>query len=56
MDFDLTEKQTYWRDRIRDHNERFLRSRVADYYAEQATGSRWLMEPVHAAGFGPPPC
>jgi acyl-CoA dehydrogenase len=41
MDFDLTEKQTYWRDRIRDHNERFLRSRVADYYAEQATGSRW---------------
>jgi acyl-CoA dehydrogenase len=41
MDFDLTEKQTYWRDRIRDHNERFLRPRVADYYAEQATGSRW---------------
>ena len=34
MDFDLTEKQTYWRDRIRDHNERFVRPRVADYYAE----------------------
>ncbi len=41
MDFDLTEKQTYWRDRIRDHNERFVSARVADYYAEQATGSRW---------------
>ena len=41
MDFDLTEKQTYWRDRIRDHNERFLRPRVKDYYAEQATGERW---------------
>ncbi len=41
MDFDLTEKQTYWRDRIRDHNERFLRPRVKDYYAEQATGDRW---------------
>ena len=41
MDFDLTDKQTYWRDRIRDHNERFLRPRVADYYAEQAVGDRW---------------
>jgi acyl-CoA dehydrogenase len=41
MDFDLTEKQTYWRDRIRDHNERILRPRVADYYAEQAKGDRW---------------
>jgi acyl-CoA dehydrogenase len=41
MDFDLTEKQTYWRDRIRDHNERFVRPRVKDYYAEQAQGSRW---------------
>ncbi len=41
MDFDLTDKQTYWRDRIRDHNERFVRRRVADYYAEQAVGDRW---------------
>ena len=41
MDFDLTEKQTYWRDRIRDHNERILRPRVKDYYAEQAKGERW---------------
>jgi alkylation response protein AidB-like acyl-CoA dehydrogenase len=41
MDFDLTDKQTYWRDRIRDNNERFLRPRVADYYAEQAKGDRW---------------
>ena len=41
MDFDLTEKQTYWRDRIRDHIERFVRPRVADYKAEDAQGSRW---------------
>ena len=41
MDFDLNEKQTYWRDRIREHNERFVRPRVKDYYAEQAQGSRW---------------
>ena len=41
MDFDLNEKQTYWRDRIREHNERFVRPRVKDYYAEQEQGSRW---------------
>ena len=39
MDFDLTDKQTYWRDRIRDHNERFLRHAFR-YYAEQK-GDRW---------------
>jgi alkylation response protein AidB-like acyl-CoA dehydrogenase len=41
MDFDLTEKQTYWRDRIRDHIERHVRPRVADYKAEDAKGDRW---------------
>jgi acyl-CoA dehydrogenase len=41
MDFDLTEKQTYWRDRVRDHIERFVRPRVADYKAEDAQGDRW---------------
>jgi alkylation response protein AidB-like acyl-CoA dehydrogenase len=41
MDFDLTEKQTYWRDRVRDHIERFVRPRVGDYKAEDAAGDRW---------------
>lgn len=41
MDFDLSEKQTYWRDRVRDFIEANVRPRVKDYKAEQATGSRW---------------
>jgi acyl-CoA dehydrogenase len=41
MDFDLTEKQTYWRDRVRNHVEQFIRPRAGDYKAENATGDRW---------------
>jgi acyl-CoA dehydrogenase len=41
MDFDLNEKQTYWRDRVRDFIEANVRPRMPDYYAEQASGSRW---------------
>jgi len=41
MDFDLTEKQSYWRDRIRSHIEEHLQPRVGDYDAEQASGDRW---------------
>ena len=42
MDFDLNEKQTYWRNRVRDFIEANIRPRMPDYYAEQASGSRWL--------------
>jgi acyl-CoA dehydrogenase len=41
MDFELTEKQAYWRDRVREHINHYVRPRVKDYYAEQAQGSRW---------------
>ncbi len=41
MDFDLTERQSYWRNRVRDHMAAHVIPRQADYYAEQATGSRW---------------
>ena len=41
MDFDLTERQRYWRDRVRDHMERHVFPRAHDYYAEQAVGDRW---------------
>jgi acyl-CoA dehydrogenase len=41
MDFDLNEKQTYWRDRVRDFIEANIRPRVPDYVAEQASGERW---------------
>lgn len=41
MDFNLTERQTYWRDRIKTHIDQHVRPRMKDYYAEQAVGSRW---------------
>jgi acyl-CoA dehydrogenase len=41
MDFDLNEKQTYWRDRVKAHIDQYIRPRVKDYMAEQATGDRW---------------
>ncbi len=41
MDFTLNERETYWRDRIKDHIDRHVRPRMKDYHAEQATGSRW---------------
>ena len=41
MDFTLNERETYWRDRVRDFMERHVIPRQADYYAEQATGDRW---------------
>ncbi len=41
MDFDLTERQSYWRNRVRDHMAAHVIPRQADYYAEQAQGGRW---------------
>lgn len=41
MDFDLTERQAYWRDRVRAFIESNVRPRVKDYYAQQAEGGRW---------------
>ena len=41
MDFDPTERQVYWRDRVRDFIEHNVRPRVGDYKAEQRTGDRW---------------
>ena len=41
MDFDLTEKQEYWRNRVRDHIETHLRPRMADFHKEESTGERW---------------
>ncbi|NCU11533.1 MAG: acyl-CoA dehydrogenase, partial [Sphingomonadaceae bacterium] len=41
MDFDPTERQVYWRDRVRDFIEAHVRPRIADYKAEDAQGDRW---------------
>jgi acyl-CoA dehydrogenase len=41
MDFTFTERETYWRDRIKNHIDTYVRPRVADYKKEDATGERW---------------
>ena len=41
MDFDLTDRQQYWRDRVRQFIENHVRPRHKDYKAEQASGGRW---------------
>ncbi len=41
MDFDLTDRQRYWRDRVRDHMAAHVFPRAQDYYDQQAEGSRW---------------
>lgn len=46
MDFELTERQQYWRDRVRDFMASNVLPRQADYYSQQAEGSRWKVLPV----------
>ena len=41
MDFNLTERQTHFRDRVRSFMEREVLPRVPDYDREVATGERW---------------
>jgi acyl-CoA dehydrogenase len=46
MDFDLTERQAYYRDRVGDFVETRIRPRVGDYKAQLAQGDRWQPVPV----------
>ncbi|MBA3896873.1 MAG: acyl-CoA dehydrogenase family protein [Sphingomonadaceae bacterium] len=46
MDFDPTERQSYWRDRVRDHMQAHVFPRQQDYYDQQAEGERWKILPV----------
>ena len=41
MDFDLTDRQQHWRDRVRDFIERNVRPRLQDYKEEDQSGERW---------------
>ena len=41
MEFDLSDRQKHWRDRVRQFIEANVRPRMKDYKAEQATGDRW---------------
>jgi len=46
MDFDVTERQSHWRDRVRTFIEAEVRPRDPDYHAQQAEGGRWKVLPV----------
>ncbi len=46
MDFDLTDRQRHWRDRVRDHMAAHVFPRAYDYYDQQAMGERWKVLPV----------
>ncbi|HEV2567366.1 acyl-CoA dehydrogenase family protein [Sphingomonas sp.] len=46
MNFDLTERQTYWRDRVREHIERHVRPRDAECKEQHREGERWKVIPV----------
>jgi acyl-CoA dehydrogenase len=41
MNFDLTERQQFWRDRVREHIANHVRPIMTNYDAEQRTGDRW---------------
>ena len=41
MDFDLTERQAFYRDRVREFVETRIRPRNKDYKSELAAGDRW---------------
>jgi acyl-CoA dehydrogenase len=46
MDFDLTERQTYWRDRVRDFIDRKVRPALPTYKEQDESGDRWKVIPV----------
>ncbi|MEA2677028.1 MAG: acyl-CoA dehydrogenase, partial [Chloroflexota bacterium] len=46
MDFDLTERQAFYRDRVRDFIETHVRPRTGDYKSQIAEGDRWQPVPV----------
>ncbi|PKB19105.1 alkylation response protein AidB-like acyl-CoA dehydrogenase [Novosphingobium kunmingense] len=46
MDFDPTDRQVYWRDRVRQFIENHVRPRVGDYKKQDAEGERWKVLPV----------
>jgi alkylation response protein AidB-like acyl-CoA dehydrogenase len=46
MDFDLSDRQKHWRDRVRQFIEAHIRPRMSDYKAQRAGGERWKVLPV----------
>ena len=46
MDFNLTERQSYWRDRVRDFIEQNVRPNHPEYLRQDAEGDRWKVIPI----------
>jgi acyl-CoA dehydrogenase len=46
MDFTLSERETYFRDRVRDFIDQNIRPRQADYDQQAHEGERWKVVPV----------
>jgi alkylation response protein AidB-like acyl-CoA dehydrogenase len=46
MDFTFTDRETQWRDRVREFIGAHIRPRDADYHAQQMEGARWKVLPV----------
>ena len=46
MDFGLTDRQTHWRDRVRDFIEANVRPNVQTYIDQDNEGERWKVIPI----------
>lgn len=46
MDFTLSERETYFRDRVKDFGDREIRPRQRDYDTQSREGGRWKVIPV----------
>ena len=46
MDFDLTDRQRYWRDRVRDFIEARVRPNIDTYHEQDRAGERWKVLPI----------
>lgn len=46
MDFTLTERETYFRDRVKGFIDQHIAPRNGDYYRQTAEGERWKVLPV----------
>ena len=46
MDFNLSQADVEWRDRVKTFMDSEVRPRAPDYHAQQAEGDRWKVLPV----------
>ena len=46
MDFEPTERQQYWRNRVRDFIEAHIRPNIPTHHAQDAEGERWKVLPI----------